>query len=312
MCYINKILGMNCSQAKQISLLQILHRQGYKESYTRNNKGTIYYWFVSPFRRTESKPSFSYNSRLNTFYDYGNGVSGTVVDYISAYYQCDIPKALDLLKDFNFSFSQHDTSKEIVAEKKENDHKEYEITSIGRITHPVLVKYLDKRRINHRIYSKYVFEINYKISGRSFFGIAFQNLSKGYEVSYEYKKKGTEDFVRVKTCLICKDITFFSRGSASVVVMESWSDFLALLTLYPKMEDRNDFIILNSVSMCDRLIEKINEFNWLTIYTATDNDLAGNELLEILIGHFRDRVIPLNSFYNEYKDVAEYLEKETR
>ncbi|CPA87129.1 Uncharacterised protein [Mycobacterium tuberculosis] len=64
--------------------------------------------------------------------------------------------------------------------------------------------------------------------------------------------------------------------------------------------------------MCDRLIEKINEFNWLTIYTATDNDLAGNELLEILIGHFRDRVIPLNSFYNEYKDVAEYLETETR
>src|SRR5690606_21817054 len=120
-----------------------------------------------------------------------------------------------------------------------------------------------------------------------------------YEVSYEYKKKGTEDFVRVKTCLICKDITFFSKGSTSVVVMESWSDFLALLTLYPKMEDRNDFIILNSVSMCDRLIEKINEFNWLTIYTATDNDLAGNELLEILIGHFRDRVIPLNSFYKK-------------
>ncbi len=303
---------MNCSQAKQISLLQILHRQGYKESYTRNNKGTIYYWFVSPFRRTESKPSFSYNSRLNTFYDYGNGVSGTVVDYISAYYQCDIPKALDLLKDFNFSFSQQITSNEIVAEKKENDHKEYEITSIGRIAHPALVKYLNKRKINQRIYSKYVLEINYKINGRSFFGIAFQNLSKGYEVSYEFKKKGKEDFVRVKTCLICKDITFFSKGSTSVVVIESWSDFLALLTLYPKMENRNDFIILNSVSMCDRLIEKIIEVNWLTIYTATDNDSAGNGIMKILMDQFQDRVIPLNSFYNEYKDVAEYLEKETR
>src|SRR5690606_35239885 len=119
-------------------------------------------------------------------------------------------------------------------------------------------------------------------------------------------------FVRVKTCLICKDITFFSKGSTSVVVIESWSDFLALLTLYPKMEDRNDFIILNSVSMCDRLIEKINEVNWLTIYTATDNDSAGNGIMKILMDQFQDRVIPLNSFYKKYKDVAEYLEKETR
>src|SRR5690606_41109125 len=92
------------------------------------------YWFVSPFSRTESKPSFSYKSRLNTFYAYGNGVSGTVVDYIRAYYQCDIPKALDLLKDFNFSFSQQITSNEIVAEKKKNNNKEKRSTSFGVIT----------------------------------------------------------------------------------------------------------------------------------------------------------------------------------
>src|SRR5690606_29587122 len=86
------------------SLLHILNRQGFKASYTRNNKGTVYHWFISPFRQAESKPSFSYNSQLNTFYDYGNGISGTVVDYICAYYQCEIPKALELLQDFNFLF----------------------------------------------------------------------------------------------------------------------------------------------------------------------------------------------------------------
>src|SRR5690606_34670922 len=116
----------------------------------------------------------------------------------------------------------------------------------------------------------------------------------------------------VKTCLVCKDITFFSSGSTSVVVAESWSDFLALLTLYPKMEDRNDFIILNSVSMRDRLIEKIKSSNYVTIYSAVDNDPAGSDILKVLVEHFADRVIPLNPFYSNYKDVAEYLEKESK
>ena len=304
---------MNCTQAKQISLLHILNRQGFKASYTRNNKGTVYYWFISPFRQAESKPSFSYNSQLNTFYDYGNGISGTVVDYICTYYQCEIPKALELLQDFNFSFSQQNIETEIIAEKKENNkHSEYKIMSISSVKHPALVKYLAKRKISSGLYSKYLVEIKYEMHGRSFFGVAFQNASKGYEVSYEFKKKGTEEFVRVKTCLFCKDITFFSSGSTSVVVAESWSDFLALLTLYPKMEDRNDFIILNSVSMRDRLIEKIKSSDYVTIYSATDNDSAGNNILRLLVENFADRVIPLNPFYSNYKDVAEYLEKENR
>ena len=307
-----KYRNINCTQAKLISLLFILNRQGFKASYTRNNKGTVYHWFISPFRQAETKPSFSYNSQLNTFYDYGNGISGTVVDYICAYYQCEIPKALEQLQDFNFSFSQQNIASEIIAEKKENKHSEYKIMSISPIKHPALVKYLAKRKISSGLYSKYLVEINYKMHGRSFFGVAFQNASKGYEVSYEYKKKGTTEFVRVKTCLVCKDISLISRGSNSVVVTESWSDFLALLTLYPKMEDRNDFIILNSVSMRDRLIEKIKSSNYLTIYSATDNDPAGNDILKLVIENFSDRVIPLNPFYSNYKDVAEYLEKESK
>ena len=304
---------MNCTQAKQISLLQILYKLGHKEVFTRTNRGTTYYWFISPFRPSEAKPSFSLNSELNTFYDYGNGISGTVIDYICAYYHCEIPKALELLQDFNFSFSQQNRASEIIAEKKENNkHSEYKIMSISSIKHPALVKYLAKRKISSGLYSKYLVEIKYEMHGRSFFGVAFQNASKGYEVSYEFKKKGTEEFVSVKTCLVCKDITFFSSGSTSVVVAESWSDFLALLTLYPKMEDRNDFIILNSVSMRDRLIEKIKSSNYVTIYSAVDNDPAGSDILKVLVEHFADRVIPLNPFYSNYKDVAEYLEKESK
>lgn len=303
---------MNCTQAKQISLLQILHKIGYYEVFTRTNRGSNYFWFLSPFRPAESKPSFSYNAELNTFYDYGNGLSGTVVDFMCAYYQCDIKKALELLNDFDFSFPQQNITNEFIAEKRENKLSEYEITSIHPIKHPALVKYLAKRKIAASLYSKYLVEIKYNMNRRSFFGVAFQNVNKGYEVSYEYKKNGTDEFARVKTCLVCKDISFFASGSTSVVVTESWSDFLALLTLYPKMEDRNDFIILNSVSMRERLIDKIKLLNYLTIYSAVDNDLAGNDILKVLVENFADRVIPLNPFYSDYKDVAEYLEKECK
>jgi len=303
---------MNCTQAKQISLLQILYKLGHKEVFTRTNRGTTYYWFISPFRSSEAKPSFSLNSELNTFYDYGNGISGTVIDYICAYYHCEIPKALELLDGFDFSFSQQNITNEFIAEKRENKLGEYEITAINTIKHPALVKYLAKRKIAASLYSKYLVEIKYNMNRRSFFGVAFQNVNKGYEVSYEYKKNGTDEFIRVKTCLVCKDISFFARGSTSVVVTESWSDFLALLTLYPKMEDRNDFIILNSVSMRERLIDKIKLLNYLTIYSAVDNDPAGNDILKVLVENFADRVIPLNPFYSDYKDVAEYLEKECK
>ncbi|MFD2598721.1 toprim domain-containing protein [Sphingobacterium corticis] len=104
-------------------------------------------------------------------------------------------------------------------------------------------------------------------------------------------------------------MTSFSTGSTSVVVTESWSDFLALLTLYPKMEDRNNFIILNSVSMRDRLMEMIKTANYSTIYSATDNDTAGYDIQKVLIDEFQDRVIPLNAFYKDCKDIGEYLEK---
>ncbi|MFD2598720.1 hypothetical protein ACFSQ3_07120 [Sphingobacterium corticis] len=193
---------MDCKQAKQISMLDILNRQGFRASYTKNNKGVIYHWFISPFRPTETIASFSYNSRLNTFYDYGNGLSGTVVDYICAYYQFDIPKTLNFLREIDFSFSQHSNLNIISAEKKENK-RTYNIKSIKSVAHPALVNYLARRKISKSLCKKYLLEIEYEIYGRSFFGVAFQNDSKGYEISYEYRKQNTGEFTRVKTCLIC-------------------------------------------------------------------------------------------------------------
>jgi len=302
---------MNCSNAKRIPLIQLLARQGFNPAFSKTRKGVLYYWFMSPFRK-ETKPSFSVNTELNTFYDYGNGLSGTVVDYMCSYYNCDISKALTLLDNFNlsFSFPQHCVSRNVTAAKEEN-MEDYEITSVGSIKHKALQDYLKRRKLNLTLATKYLNQINYRIKGRSYFGIAFRNLSEGYEVSYEYKGRENGDYIRVKSCLLSKDMSFFDNKCNSLVVTESWSDFLALLTLYPKMERRNDFVILNSVSMQVRLLNQINKSDYDTIYSATDNDAAGLQVLKQLTCHYGDKVVPLNELYRQYKDVAEFVENQT-
>lgn len=300
---------MNCTQAKQISLLQILYKLGHKEVFTRTNRGTTYYWFISPFRPSEAKPSFSLNSELNTFYDYGNGISGTVIDYICAYYYCEIPKALELLDSFDFSFSQQSLSNIISAEKEKNDHCRYDIVSIRPVTHRALLQYLDARKLNPLFYKRYLLQIDYTLNDSYRFAVAFENNSHGYELSYRYWNRSEQKYVRMKQCLIKKDITHIKNARSSVIVTESWSDFLALLTLYPKMELRNDFIIMNSVAMLDRMISRIDEMQYQTIYSATDNDAAGSTVLHKLIAHYDERIIALNPFYQASKDIADFLER---
>src|SRR5690606_31170505 len=112
--------------------------------------------------------------------------------------------------------------------------------------------------------------------------VGFRNESQGYEMSWEYWSKAKQCFVRNKMCLVAKDITHLKNEADSVVILESWSDFLSLLSLFPKMEFLNDFIIMNSVVTKDKVLERLEKGIYKTIYCATDNDLAGNQVLEYL------------------------------
>src|SRR5690606_29649224 len=125
----------------------------------------------------------------------------------------------------------------------------YEILSIKKIQNPNLIKYLNRRKIDER-YWKYLFEVHFKLKGKVYYAVGFENDSQGYELSWEYWNKAKQGFVRNKMCLVAKDITHIKNGSSIVALLESWSDFVCLLSLYPKlclnmnMELKNDFIIM--------------------------------------------------------------------
>lgn len=296
---------MNCSQANQIPFKDLLNKQGYREVYSRNKKGINYHWFLSPFRQ-EKEASFSVNTLLNTYYDFGSGQHGSLIDYLCNFYHCDVRKAVEILRDFNFSsFSQQKKTTTPIAEQKDKTDA-YLIERVGEVKHPNLIKYLTRRKLNPSFW-KYLLEIHFKMRDKIYYGIALKNESNGYEVSWEYWNKQTSKYSRFKICLNAKDIEHINNGSKNIVVLEAWSDFIALLTLYPKMEKRNDFIILNSVATTNKMISNIIKMQYETIYSATDNDTAGIKVMDILYNMFPDKVIPLNGFYKSSKDITEHL-----
>ncbi len=57
------------------------------------------YWGLSPLKE-EHTPSFSVNAELQRFYDFSSGQGGNILDFIKAYYGCDLRKGISILKEF--------------------------------------------------------------------------------------------------------------------------------------------------------------------------------------------------------------------
>lgn len=289
---------MNAKQAKNIPLTSILGKLGIRK-YKSKGKDI---WYFSPFRE-ERTASFKVNQNLNVFYDYGKGKGGNVLDFIMEYYQCDFTTALHIVRDrFNsFSFHQHTAFKKIDANERK---KEYVVTTISEISHMALLDYLTiERGLNLKVAKKYCRQVHYSIKGRRYFGIGFKNDLGGYEIRNKY----------VKLCLGQKYFSLFSNEANSLNIFESWSDFISYLSLFPAKEFCSDYLILNSVSMVNKLSDLnqvkplIKTSGYNMILATLDNDKAGDRAVEKLEGIYPNLVVDNRVFFQNYKDVNDYL-----
>lgn len=57
------------------------------------------YWALSPLKE-ENTPSFSVNTEKQYFYDFSSGSGGNILSFIQKYNNCDIHKAIDILKKY--------------------------------------------------------------------------------------------------------------------------------------------------------------------------------------------------------------------
>lgn len=293
---------MNCDFVKKNICLKtfLIQHFGFEIEYSRDYE----HWGKSVFRR-EKTSSMKVNDKYNSFIDFGAPVKGklkphgTIIDFICYYYDIDEKESLGKIA--SFSFPQQ--NKVYRAEEKK-ETPQYLIEGVYDIKSQPLIDYLISRRLPLKICKKYLVELHYSLNGKKYYRVGFKNNVGGYEVNWRYYDIVLKELKTKKICLGQKGITSIFKGNKSVIIFESWSDLLAYITKFPECEVKNDFIVLNSVSLNGRLPTLDN---YVTIKSALDNDVAGNELTHLFEIEYGKRHESLNHIYQPYKDLNEWL-----
>ena len=254
------------------------------------------FFIHSPFR-VEKTPSFKINPVLNTWYDFGLGEGGTILDLIMKLENKDTKEAVKRLRELagdtttsnnNFSFFPQQNTFNNKSNNKVIDYK------IKPLNNKALIKYLNDRKIDCRASKQHLKEIYYKVGDKNYFGLAFENNSKGYEIRNKY----------FKGAVGTKDITTIAgqKKKDEVVVFEGFMDFLSYLTIKPNSD--KDFIILNSVALVDKSIEVIKQYD--DVKLALDNDKAGDVATKKITEHIPG-AIDVRGYYTNFKDLNEFI-----
>ncbi|WP_405371010.1 toprim domain-containing protein [Nonlabens sp. Asnod2-A12] len=275
---------MNCKEAKNISIIHYLSSIGLKPEKDTDNES----WYLSPFR-TESTASFKVDHMKNLYYDFGEGIGGTIIDLVMKIRNCNVAEALNELSKESFSFQEQTTIPQINIEPK------YLIKAIRPLSSPALLEYLKERKIDLAIAKQFCCQIHYQFSSdKTYYGIGFKNDLNGYEIRNRY----------FKGCLGRKFITTISQESKTLSLFESWSDFLSYLTL-KKEKPVEDYMILNSTSLVRKCFEDIKKYE--RVKTFLDNDEAGEKttllLRKNMICDFKD----YRKYFEGFKDLNDFL-----
>lgn len=276
---------MNIKQAKEIPVEKVLERMGFLPQKISG----FDLWFLSPFR-LEKTASFKVNTKINKWFDHGEGFGGNTLDFVIKKSGCTVSDALVFLKDFNvfFSFHQQENSIEI------NEKKKYSITSISNIKSNALLEYLNYRGIKNTELINTLSQINYKMNEKYFYAIGFKNNIGGWEIRNKY----------VKICLNQKDVSLIKNGSDKLRVFEGFFDYLSFIQLFDEVKNHSDYLILNSIS----LLKKSESFfsNYIEVELYLDNDLKGKETTSDLLTQHKNTKDKSN-IYKNHKDLNQFL-----
>ncbi len=290
---------MNIEESKNLSIVDYLSKEGIKPVRTSGNNC----WYISPIR-DERTPSFRVNIKENYWYDYGIAEGGDLVELVKRIH--NLPTVSDALKALSGkTVASISYATAIAKENVVNTAYSMRDIELLPLRHYALLSYLRSRHVDVDVGRMYCREMHYKIRKKEYFGIAFGNLSHGYEVRNPY----------FKGCIGHKDITLiahtFNQWQDGCLVFEGFMDFLSYLTLVKRQDGRFvierpcDYMILNSVANLKRALQYLERYTH--IHCFLDNDHAGRKTVETIIGLYEYRVTDESFRYAEYKDINDYL-----
>lgn len=204
--------------------------------------------------------------------------------------RCSVQEALSILDRTvpSFSFQQQNSSPALKPEE------EIRIGKILPIRHPALIRYLERRKINPEVAARYAREVHYSMNDKKYFAIGLENVSGGWELRNPYYKNAAAP----------KDYSCFSTGKQILSVTEGMFDFFSLLTLYPGLPHKSDFLVLNSVSFTGRIQKVAPPYSKVGLYL--DNDPAGKKATKQLLGDLSNSV-DMSALYEGKKDLNRLL-----
>ena len=276
---------MDIDAIKGISLVDFLHHLGY-EPMGRDSKGL---WFYAPYRN-ERKPSFHVNPRKNVWFDFGSGAGGDI--FTLAGELCDstdfIRQAEYIAEKMRMPVSQPYKPEPFI------EQPTFEDVKISKLVSPALLRYLANRGIPADIAQRYCVQVDYKLHGKSYYAIGFENSAHGFELRSSFFKGSYPP----------KHITHIANGNARCNVFEGFIDFLSAERL--GLNDGNDSVVLNSVANVGKAIPALAGYPLILCYL--DNDEAGRNALARLQREFGDKVSDKSALYPDHKDLNDYLQ----
>ena len=282
---------MTIKQAKTIPLTDYLLSLGFKPI-RRSGRNLLY---LSPYRN-ERNPSFAVNPDDNTWYDYGTGCGGKIIELAMKLYQTtDISAVLHCIEQ-NASVILPPS----IAMPPHPCQIKPSLTNLQVIDlqHPSLLAYLHKRCISLSIAMSECKELHYRCNGKPYFGIGFPNVKGGWECRNPF----------FKGCFSPKGISIVEcdESTGLCCVFEGFTDYLSFLTMNAANLSAN-FVVLNSVALLDKAMDYIAQHKKLLLFM--DNDAAGRNAYSKLQSQLdKHSIVDITGVYMSLcKDVNDYL-----
>lgn len=276
---------LQCATALNISIVGYLKKEGFCPK-KENEKEA---WFISPFR-TENDASLKVSKQLNRWFDHGSGNGGNIIDLVTLLHCCDVTKALELLSENRISFSFQ--QQENLASTKKNDH--IRIEKAVDLQHPALIGYLESRCIIPSAVNCFARQVHYNFRGHRYFAIGLSNNAGGWELRNKFYKNSSSP----------KSYSLFSTGKEMLCICEGMFDFFSLLTLYPSLPNKSDFLVLNSLAFIDHILNELQSYTKVCLYL--DRDLAGTNASRKIQATFSN-CVDMSAMYEGYCDLNDYL-----
>lgn len=268
---------MNSNQAKQIPLENILGQLGCKP---KQHKGTDI-WYHSPFRH-EKTASFKLNKRLNTWYDFGLGQGGTVIDFVCEYYGETVKQALERLERSHLhSIPKAQTSLISSQTSVKQTNNQFTIDAIKPLTDTALLDYLSQRKIDLNIAKQYLQQIHFHYGTQTWQqkALGFKNDVGGYEIrnakfkGFIYPQAHPKPNTNPTETGNQKTITSINiKEGNKLAIFEGFMDFLSYLTYQNITDYQHSAVILNSTSNYQACQQLLTDHNFSKVYFFLDND----------------------------------------